>query len=208
MQASKPRPVKTLPPAEAVAIAPRPGSAAPSLRRARRARGSTRIARRPPDRPLGGAALVRRRASPGRPRGGRAARTSRGCCAEPVDRPGRRRLDPLAVEVDGARRGRAGPRRAPDRAERQRGEHQWEQQSLWSAASAHRCSRYNRIGTRKVAAPPLAQANAPSWIRTSGLSLRRGSLYPAELSGLQSWDFPLVAGSVRKSSIWRTTWRI
>ncbi len=35
------------------------------------------------------------------------------------------------------------------------------------------------------------QTNAPSWIRTSGLSLRRGSLYPAELSG-RGWNCRLV----------------
>lgn len=38
--------------------------------------------------------------------------------------------------------------------------------------------------------------SAPSWIRTSGLLLRRESLYPAELSGLDHRIVELIACSI------------
>jgi hypothetical protein len=44
------------------------------------------------------------------------------------------------------------------------------------------CARFSRLAARRSPDTALVQG-APSWIRTSGLLLRRESLYPAELSG-------------------------
>src|ERR1700761_5407991 len=48
-------------------------------------------------------------------------------------------------------------------------------------------------------APHACRRSAPRWIRTTGLSLRRGSLYPAELSG-PGRHFVLVGPDVTKNS--------
>ena len=45
-------------------------------------------------------------------------------------------------------------------------------------------------GQRRSACAILPSSSAPSWIRTSGLLLRRESLYPAELSGLGVENYP------------------
>ena len=156
-QASKPRPVKTLPPLDAAAM--RRAGVGSAEREARAAaRGSTRIARWRADDRVGRAVLV----GPGRPQVDRATVEPHAhprVLAEPVDRPGARRLDPLAVEVEGARGG-AGRRERAGGAGQQRQHQQGTPagqrqgaENPWASSAHSLHSRYNRAGTGKVATP-------------------------------------------------------